>query len=238
VNLNVKKYFLLALAVTLTGVVTSGVGYADTTGAALTKEAQAAITPAKALEMLKQGNERFVSGNPVERDLMAQVKQTSKGQFPFAAVVSCLDSRIPPAIVFDRGIGDLFVARVAGNFVNDDILGSLEFATKLAGAKLIVVMGHTECGAVKGACDAAQLGLLTTTLASINPAVNAVQGDYTPRSSHNAKFVQAVADMNVRLTMQKLRDRSVVLREMIDKGEIGLVGAMYDVSNGEVMFYE
>ena len=235
---NATKHFLLALAVTLTGVVTSGVGYADTADAALTKEAQAAITPARALEMLKQGNERFVSGNPVERDLMAQVKQTSKGQFPFAAVVSCLDSRIPPAIVFDRGIGDLFVARVAGNFANDDILGSLEFATKLAGAKLIVVMGHTECGAVKGACDAAQLGLLTTTLASINPAVKAVQGDYTPRSSQNAKFVQAVAEMNVRLTMQKLRDRSVVLREMIDKGEIGLVGAMYDVNNGKVMFYD
>jgi carbonic anhydrase len=232
------KSILLTLAITLTGVVLSGVIQADTAGAALTSEGQAAITPAKAIEMLKQGNDRFVSGDSIERDLIAQVKQTSKGQFPFAAVVSCLDSRIPPAIVFDQGIGDLFVARVAGNFVNDDILGSLEFATKLAGAKLILVMGHTECGAVKGACDAAQLGLLTTTLASINPAVKAVQGDYTPRNSQNAKFVQAVAEMNVRLTMQKLRDRSVVLREMIDKGEIGLVGAMYDVNNGKVMFYD
>jgi carbonic anhydrase len=232
------KSILLTLAITLTGVVLSDVIQADTAGAALTSEGQAAITPAKAIEMLKQGNDRFVSGDSIERDLIAQVKQTSKGQFPFAAVVSCLDSRIPPAIVFDQGIGDLFVARVAGNFVNDDILGSLEFATKLAGAKLILVMGHTECGAVKGACDAAQLGLLTTTLASINPAVKAVQGDYTPRNSQNAKFVQAVAEMNVRLTMQKLRDRSVVLREMIDKGEIGLVGAMYDVTNGKVMFYD
>jgi carbonic anhydrase len=232
------KSILLTLAITLTGVLLSGVIQADTAGAALTSEGQAAITPAKAIEMLKQGNDRFVSGDSIERDLIAQVKQTSKGQFPFAAVVSCLDSRIPPAIVFDQGIGDLFVARVAGNFVNDDILGSLEFATKLAGAKLILVMGHTECGAVKGACDAAQLGLLTTTLASINPAVKAVQGDYTPRNSQNAKFVQAVAEMNVRLTMQKLRDRSVVLREMIDKGEIGLVGAMYDVTNGKVMFYD
>lgn len=207
-------------------------------GVALTREAQAAITPDKALEMLKQGNHRFVSGKTVERDLLAQVKQTSKGQFPFAAVVSCLDSRIPPAIVFDRGIGDLFVARVAGNFVNDDILGSLEFATKLAGAKLIVIMGHTECGAVKGACDAAQLGLLTTTLASINPAVKAVHGDHTPRSSKNTEFVQAVAEMNVTLTMQKLRNRSVVLREMLDKGEIGMVGAMYDVSTAKVTFYK
>ena len=207
-------------------------------GATLTREAQAAITPDKAIEMLKQGNQRFVSGKTVERDLLAQVKQTSKGQFPFAAVVSCLDSRIPPEIVFDRGIGDLFVARVAGNFVNDDILGSLEFATKLSGAKLIVVMGHTECGAVKGACDAAQLGLLTATLANINPAVTAVQSDYTPRSSKNTEFVQAVAEMNVSLTMQKLGDRSVVLRVMLDKGEIGMVGAMYDVSTGEVKFYK
>ncbi len=232
------KSIVFTLAAALTAFMAPGVVLADTAGAALTREAQAAITPTKALAMLKQGNERFVSGKAIERDYLAQVKQTSKGQFPFAAVVSCLDSRIPPAIVFDRGIGDLFVARVAGNFVNDDILGSLEFATKLAGAKLIVVMGHTECGAVKGACDAAQLGLLTATLANINPAVKAVQEDYTPRSSKNAEFVQAVAEMNVQLTMQTLRDRSVVLREMIDKGEIGLVGAMYDVSSGKVKFYE
>ena len=232
------KPVLLALALALPGFGAPATAHADTADAALTREAQAVITPAKALEMLKQGNDRFVSGKSIERDFLAQVKQTSKGQFPFAAVVSCLDSRIPPAIVFDRGIGDLFVARVAGNFVNDDILGSLEFATRLAGAKLIVVMGHTECGAVKGACDAAQLGLLTATLANINPAVKAVQGDYTPRSSQNAEFVQAVTEMNVLLTMQTLRDRSVVLREMIDKGEIGLVGAMYDVSSGRVIFYD
>jgi len=227
---------VLTLTVAIVGLWGTGAAHAETAGVALTKEAQAAITPGKALQMLEQGNERFVSGKATERDYLAQVRQTSKGQFPFAAVVSCLDSRIPPAIVFDRGIGDLFVARVAGNFVNDDILGSLEFATKLAGAKLIVVMGHTECGAVKGACDAAQLGLLTTTLANINPAVKAVQGDYKPRSSQNAKFVQAVTEMNVQLTMQTLRDRSVVLREMIDNGEIGLVGAMYDVSTGKVTF--
>ena len=207
-------------------------------GVALTPEAQASITPDKALEMLKQGNSRFVSSEGIKYDRLARVKQTADGQFPFAAIVSCLDSRIPPEIVFDRGIGDLFVARVAGNFVNDDILGSLEFATKLAGAKLIVVMGHTECGAVKGACDSAQLGLLTSTLANINPAVKAVTGDFTPRSSQNAAFVQAVTEMNVQLTMKKLRDRSVVLREMIDSGQISLVGAMYDVASGKVKFYE
>ena len=203
---------------------------------ALTREQQAAITPAKALSMLKQGNQRFVSGEMTNTDYVAQVKQTSAGQFPFAAIVSCLDSRIPPAIVFDRGIGDLFVARVAGNFVNDDILGSLEFATKLAGSKIIVVMGHTECGAVKGACDGAQLGLLTTTLANINPAVQAQAGNYSPANSSNDKFVDAVAEENVRLNMKKLRDRSVVLREMIDNGEISLVGAMYDVGTGKVRF--
>ncbi len=235
---NNTRSLLMVLAIALTGFLASAAVQADPAAAALTRVAQAAITPAKALEMLEQGNERFVSGKNVDRDFLAQVKQTAKGQFPFAAVVSCLDSRIPPAIVFDRGIGDLFVARVAGNFVNDDILGSLEFATKLAGAKLIMVMGHTECGAVKGACDAAQLGLLTATLANINPAVRAVQGDYTPRNSRNAKFVQAVAEMNVQLTMQTLRDRSIVLREMIDKGQIDLIGAMYDVSSGKVSFYE
>ena len=188
--------------------------------------------------MLKEGNKRFVSGKLKKRDLLAQVTQTSKGQFPFAVIVGCIDSRTPPEILFDQGIGDMFVAGVAGNFVNDDILGSLEFATKLAGAKLIVVMGHTDCGAVMGACDAAQLGLLTATLANINPAVYAVQGDYTPRTSKNDKFVQAVTEKNVQFAMQKLRDRSVLLRGMIDNGEIGLVGAMYNVSTGKVTFLE
>lgn len=229
---NRGKVLWLAIAVLLA---ITGAVHADS-GAALTKEVQASITPGKAIEMLKQGNQRFVSGQTTGRDFLAQVKQTSKGQFPFAAVVSCLDSRVPPEIVFDRGIGDLFVARVAGNFVNDDILGSLEYAARVAGARLIVIMGHTECGAVKGACDSVQLGLLTATLANINPSVNSVQGNYTPRSSKNKEFVQAVAEKNVELTMGKLRDRSVVLRGMLDKGEIGMVGAMYDVSTGKVEF--
>ena len=229
---NRGKVLWLAMAVLFA---ITGAAHADS-GAALTKEVQASITSGKALEMLKQGNQRFVSGQAEKRDFLAQVKQTSGGQFPFAAIVSCLDSRVPPEIVFDRGIGDLFVARVAGNFVNDDILGSLEYAARVAGAKLIVIMGHTECGAVKGACDSAQLGLLTATLANINPAVNSVHGNYEPRSSKNTDFVQAVAEKNVELTMGKLRDRSVVLRGMLDKGEIGMVGAMYDVSTGKVEF--
>jgi len=211
---------------------------ANAADVALTREAQAAITPAKALEMLKEGNKRFVSNKLRKRDLLAQAQKTAKGQFPFAAIVSCLDSRTQPEYVFDQRIGDIFVARVAGNFVNDDILGSLEFATKLAGAKLIVIMGHNECGAVRGACDRAQLGLLTAALANINPAVDAVQGDYKPRTSQNEKFVQSVTEKNVKLTMQKLLTRSVVLREMIDKGEIGLVGALYDVHTVKVTFFD
>ena len=233
-----QRLYLLAIAIAFAGVYGLGASHVGAEDVALTSEAQAAITPVQALGMLKKGNERFVSGKSIERDLLAQVKQTSKGQFPFAAIVSCLDSRIPPESVFDQGIGDIFVARVAGNFVNDDILGSLEFATKLAGAKLIVVMGHTECGAVKGACDGAQLGLLTATLANITPAVNATEGHFTPRSSKNTEFVAAVTKKNVDLTMQKLREKSEVLRDMIDKKEIGLVGAMYDVGSGKVTFYE
>jgi len=159
-------------------------------------------------------------------------------QFPLAAIVSCIDSRVLPETVFDQGIGDLFVARVAGNFVNDDILGSLEYATKVAGAKLIIVMGHSGCGAVKGACDGVELGLLTGTLAKIMPALDAVQGDYTPRDSSNPEFVQAVAEMNVRLTLSQLRERSAVQRELIDRSEIGLVGAMYDVRSGVVTFLD
>ena len=227
----------LALAGTLTLLFASTAVWADQVTSVMTPDVQANVTPAKALTMLKDGNARFVSGNATDYDYIAQVKQTAKGQFPFATVLSCLDSRIPPEIVFDRGIGDLFVARVAGNFTNDDILGSFEFASKLAGSKLIVVMGHTECGAVKGACDAAQIGLLSTTLASINPAVTAVEG-HNPRNSTNSGFVQAVSEMNVRLTMKTLSDRSVVLRQMIESGEIALVGAMYDVSTGKVTFFE
>ena len=205
----------------------------------MTQSMQAAITPAKALEMLKEGNERFVSGSSAGVNYLAQVKKTAAGQYPFAAVVTCVDSRTQPEIIFDQGIGDMFVARVAGNFVNDDILGSLEFATKVSGARIILVMGHTKCGAIKGASDDVALGLLTATLANLNPAVTAAsKGHYSPKDSTNAKFVQAVADMNVKLTMQKLRDRGLVLRAMIDKGEIALVGAMYDITTGKTTFYE
>jgi len=205
---------------------------------ALSQQAQATITPAAALARLKAGNERFVTGARLTRDFQAEVEQTATGQYPFAAILTCIDSRVAPEIVFDQGVGDLFVTRVAGEAVNNDTLGSLEFAARFGGAKLIAVMGHTMCGAIQGACDGIQLGLLTATLARLTPAVDAVKGRYSPRSSANLEFVQAVADMNVRLSIRAIRTTSTVLREMIDGGEIGLVGAMYDVHTGKVAFAE
>lgn len=204
--------------------------------AAMSAEAQKAMTPDEALERLKEGNERFVQGTMLDRDLMAQVKATASGQFPFAVVVGCVDSRVPPELVFDQGIGDVFSARIAGNFVNTDIIGSLEFTTKLAGAKLIVVLGHTECGAVKGACDNAQLGNLTATLSNLMPAVYSVTNVEGARSSKNAAFVQDVAEANVKLSVAALTDRSGVLRGLVDQGQLKVVGAMHDISTGRVTF--
>ncbi len=202
-----------------------------------TPESQSAITPSQAIEILKQGNVRFTSGSTTSRDYQSQVSQTAGGQYPLAAVVSCIDSRIPTEIVFDQGIGDIFNARIAGNFVNEDILGSLEFACKVAGAKAIVVMGHTSCGAIKGACDKAELGNLTQMLEKIMPAVDAVETpEGTDRSSANNEFVDAVAAKNVELTLVKIKENSPVLKEMIEANEIEIVGAMYDVASGKVSF--
>jgi carbonic anhydrase len=201
-----------------------------------TKESQAKTTPAMAVEMLKEGNQRFVSGKMIKRDLMAQVKQTSTGQYPIAAVVSCVDSRVPTETIFDQGIGDIFNARIAGNFVDEVILGSLEFACKVAGSKAIVILGHTHCGAVKGAVDYVELGNLTAMLDNIEPAVEAVKDIKVNRTSKNDEFVQKVADMHVNLTIERLLRDSDVLREMHEKGEIAIVGAMYDVETGKVVF--
>lgn len=202
-----------------------------------TADSQAALSPAASIDMLRAGNERFLTGNTANRDLHAQVKQTATGQYPFAAVVSCIDSRIPTEVIFDQGIGDIFNARVAGNFVNEDILGSLEFACKLAGSKVIVIMGHTSCGAVKGACDHAELGNLTQMLDKIMPAVDAIE---TPtgsdRSSKNLDFVNEVSAKNVELTIENVKSMSPVLNEMYENGEIDIVGAMYDVKTGAVSF--
>ncbi len=203
---------------------------------AMTKRAQAATTPDQALQMLKDGNKRFVSGRMHQRDLMAQVKATASGQYPFAVVIGCIDSRVPPELVFDQGIGDIFSPRIAGNYVNTDIIGSSEFATRLAGAKLILVLGHTECGAVKGACDNAQLGNLTHTLSNIMPAVYSVTNVPGARSSNNAAFVQKVAEANVRLSVKALTNRSAVLHDLVAKRNLKVAGAMHDIATGRVTF--
>lgn len=202
-----------------------------------TQDSQAAVSPDAAIQLLKDGNQRFLNKSTLNRSFDKQIELTSSGQYPFAAVVSCIDSRIPTEIVFDQGIGDIFNARVAGNFVNQDILGSLEFACKLAGSKLIVIMGHTSCGAVKGACDHAKLGNLTAMLDNISPALNEVKtAEGVDRSSKNIDFVNEVAVQNVHLTIARLKKDSPVLNEMIENDEIKVVGAMYDVTSGKVSF--
>ncbi len=203
---------------------------------AMSGEKQRDMTPDQALARLKEGNERFVNGRMLERNLMAQVRATATAQYPFAAVLGCIDSRVPPELVLDQGIGDIFSPRIAGNFANTDIIGSLEFATKLAGAKLILVLGHTECGAIMGACDNAQLGNLTQTLSNLAPAVYAATGVPGDRSSKNAAFVQAVSEQNVRLTVEALTDRSAVLRDLVGGNQLRVVGAMHDVGSGRVSF--
>jgi len=205
---------------------------------ALTKEDQAAITPAGALTLLRSGNERFVANRQAQRDLLEQVQATSTGQYPFATILSCIDSRVSAELVFDQGVGDIFSVRVAGNIVNDDLLGSMEFACKLAGTKLILVLGHTSCGAVKGACDDARMGNLTTLLSKIKPAVQAVITPENPeeRTSQNLSFVDQVAETNVRLTIENVRKLSPVLRMMEEDGEIQISGAMYDIASGKVRF--
>lgn len=204
-----------------------------------TKETQAAMTPQSSLQALKDGNNRFVNNNLASRDLLGQVTDTSKGQYPFATVLCCIDSRVSSEILFDQGIGDIFTARVAGNFVNEDILGSMEFASKLAGTKLIVVLGHTACGAVKGACDHARLGNLTALINKIEPAVEAVAEPTDPaqRTSANIDFVNEVAKKNVEMTIDNIRKDSSVLAEMEQNGEIAIVGGMYDIATGMVDFY-
>jgi carbonic anhydrase len=203
-----------------------------------TKESQTAMTPQSALAELKAGNARFVAGHPLVRNQPADVKTTASGQYPFAVILSCLDSRQPIEIVLDQGIGDIFSARVAGNVLNDDILGSMEFGCKVSGAKLIAVIGHSNCGAIKGAVDSVDLGNLTGLLAKIQPAIGQVPADVQPRNSKNLGFVDQVSEANVHLVMQQIRERSPILREMLDSGQIGLVGGMYDLSTGEVHYYE
>jgi carbonic anhydrase len=197
-----------------------------------TKETQAAMTPAAALQRLKDGNARFVAGQPKIRDWNAKVIATAMGQYPYSAVVSCIDSRAPGEIVLDQGLGDMFSLRSAGNVVDTDIFGGLEFATKVAGAKLIVVMGHTECGAVKGAIDGVKMGNLTALLAKIQSAVR----DSGPGTSKDPAYVTKVTEKNVRDSIDEIKARSSILRELIDSGQVGIQGAMYDVATGRVNF--
>ncbi len=205
-----------------------------------TRETQATMTPNKALQFLKEGNQRFQNNLKANRNLLEQVNDTSEGQFPFATILSCIDSRVSAELVFDQGLGDIFSVRIAGNFVNEDILGSMEFACKLAGTKLIVVLGHTSCGAVKGACDNAKMGNLTKLIEKITPAVDAViePQDTKLRNSSNLEFVDSVAEKNVQLTIDRIHKESPILTEMEKSDEIKIIGAMYDINTGEVTFFE
>ncbi|MDA0774619.1 MAG: carbonic anhydrase family protein [Bacteroidetes bacterium] len=201
----------------------------------LTKEAQSNITPALALKILKEGNKRFLNNATINRDLNLQVEQTSTGQYPFACILGCIDSRVPSELVFDQGFGDIFNVRIAGNFVNTDILGSMEFACKVAGSKIILVLGHTKCGAIKGACDHVKLGNLTAMLQNFDDVLDASEyaGD---RSSQNSEFVDLVTHKNIEMTIDKIRKNSPVLSEMEKNGEILIAGALYDVTDGSVNF--
>ncbi|MGJ8760099.1 carbonic anhydrase family protein [Polaribacter sp. AHE13PA] len=203
-----------------------------------TKETQATMTPKKALNFLTEGNQRFQDNLKAHRNLLEQVNDTSTGQFPFATILSCIDSRVSAELIFDQGLGDIFSIRIAGNFVNQDILGSMEFGCKLAGTKLVVVLGHTSCGAIKGACDNAKLGNLTAMLNNIKPAVNAVlePKEASSRTSSNLDFVDNVAARNVELTIERIRRESEVLTTMEESGEIMIVGAMYNINDGSVNF--
>ena len=204
----------------------------------LTQEEQAKLTPDAVLTLLKEGNGRFVAGELTTRDHSAQVRAAAEGQFPKAMILSCVDSRIPVEDVFDRGIGDVFVARVAGNFENTDILGSMEFACKVSGAKLILVLGHEHCGAIKAAIDGVVLGNITPMLENIKPAVDAVSYYTGDKTSANPEFVHLVAERNIRLSMRDIRARSPILEQMEEQGQIKISGALYNMKTGKVDFLE
>jgi carbonic anhydrase len=203
-----------------------------------TQETQASLTPRMALEILEQGNDRFLKNLKEDRNLLEQVNATRDGQWPFATILSCIDSRTSSELIFDQGLGDIFSVRVAGNIVNTDIIGSMEFACKVAGSKLIVVLGHTACGAIKGACDHVEMGNLTELLSKIQPAVYQEKETKENRTSLNDDFVDNVALINVKRAVEQIIERSYILEQMLEKGEIGVVGAMYNIKTGNVHFYK
>ncbi len=203
-----------------------------------TKETQDKLTPRMALDILKDGNERFIKNLKAQRNLLEQVNDTREGQWPFATILSCIDSRTSAELIFDQGLGDVFSVRIAGNIINTDILGSMEFACKLAGSKLVVVLGHTKCGAVKGACDHVEMGNLTELLAKLQPAVYQEKETTENRTSDNKTFVENVSTINVKRNVKNIIERSFILEQMVENGEIGVVGAMYNIETGVVDFYE
>ena len=204
-----------------------------------THETQATITPARALELLKEGNLRFINNLRVNRNLLQQANDTRDGQWPFATIVSCIDSRTSAELIFDQGLGDIFSVRIAGNVVNTDIVGSLEFACQIAGSKLIVVLGHTSCGAIKGACDHVELGNLTELLSKIQPAVYEESRTHDPskRNSKNAAFVEEVADLNIKRSVRSIVSRSYILEHLIEAGKVAIIGAKHDLASGQVEFF-
>jgi carbonic anhydrase len=206
----------------------------------LTQELQAKLSPQDALEILKQGNQRFVNNLKANRNLLQQANETRDGQWPFAVILSCIDSRTSCELIFDQGLGDIFSIRIAGNIVSSDVLGSLEFACKVSGSKLIVVLGHSNCGAVKGACDHVEMGNLTELLAKLQPAVYEEKTVTNPdeRNSKNAQFTENVAAINVRRSVKSIVSRSFILEQMIEKGEIAIIGAMHNLETGAVEFYD
>ena len=203
----------------------------------VTKEMQDAITPSMAVDLLKAGNKRFVNNLKLNRNLLQQINETIDGQHPFAVILSCIDSRTSAELIFDLGLGDIFSVRVAGNIINDDILGSMEFGCKVAGAKIVVVLGHTKCGAIKGACDHVEMGHLTGLLTKIKPAVDSEVTVTENRTSDNDAFVEKVSAINVKMTAKAIEERSTILKEMVAAGEIIIVGGIYDITTGLVKFY-
>lgn len=202
------------------------------------KETQAQMTPRKALHFLQEGNNRFINNLKANRNLLEQANDTRDGQWPFATILSCIDSRTSAELIFDQGLGDVFSVRIAGNIVNTDILGSMEFACKVANSKLIVVLGHSKCGAIKGACDHIEMGNLTELLSKIQPAVYQETETLIDRNSSNAAFVENVSIINVKRSVKNIIERSYVLEQLLETGEIGVVGAMHDIETGKVTFYE
>lgn len=203
-----------------------------------TKETQGDLTPEHALEILKEGNERFVNNIKAHRNLLQQVNETSSGQFPFAAILSCIDSRTSAELIFDQGLGDILSIRIAGNILNEDILGSMEFSCKIAGSKLIVVIGHTKCGAIEAACDNVVLGNITSLLSKIKPAIETETKTLLNRNGTNISYLYNVTVNNVFHTVKKIKEQSTILKEMEEKNEIKIIGGLHDIETGQVIFFE